>query len=399
MKYLVILGDGMADHPVADLGGHTPLQYAATPIMDSLAAKGSVGAVHTVPAGLQPGSDVANMAILGCDPRQYYTGRAPLEALSMGIPMEDGDVALRCNFVTVSEEEAYEDKILLDHSAGEISTEEANILLDALRTALASPDISFYTGVRYRHICRWRCDSVPKLAAPYDHLSQRIGAHLPPSGYLREMMVRSFEILNDHPLNLQRAKAGLPKANSIWFWGAGKKVQLPSFEGRTGLKGAMISGVDLLKGIGAGMELDVVTVPGATGGADTDYEAKAKAAVDALCRDGRDFVFVHVEAPDEMGHRGDALGKVRVIEDIDRRLLGAICRELDAEAVDHRLLLLPDHPTPVHLRCHTAEAVPFLLYDSRYLRENPVAFTEKAAAVAEDIIPDGSSLLNLLLES
>lgn len=390
MKYIVILGDGMADLPLEELGGKTPLEYAETPAMDALAACGTVGLVQNVPAGMVPGSDVANLSVLGYDPWICYTGRAPLEALSLGIPMEDTDIILRCNFVTVSADEPYEEKRILDHSAGELTTHDAAILMDAVRAAFDSDEFRFYTGTGYRQICVWKNGRMPELTPPYDCLGERIGANLPQEPALREMMERSFTILNGHPLNIGRTK----KANSLWFWGAGTKPKLKKFP----LRGAMISGVDLLKGIAVAAGMEVVGVPGATGRLDTNYEGKANGAVNAL-RDGADFVYVHLEAPDEMGHQGDAGRKVKAIENLDSRIVAPIRQVMDAWGEPYKMLILPDHPTPVSLRCHTADPVPFLLYDSRTHGDGVSQFSEKTAASTGLSIPRGHQLLKQLVEA
>ena len=304
MKYIVILGDGMADEPIEALGGKTPLEAAVTPTMDSLAGKSELGMAHTIPEGMSPGSDTANLAVLGYNPKLYYTGRSPLEDLSIGVPMKESDVALRCNLVTLSEEGAYEEKKILDHSSSEISTEDAAVLIDAVKKELENDVYHFYTGTSYRHLTIWDKGSVVTLTPPHDILGNVIAEYLPENRKLREMMEKSYDILNQHPLNIEREKKGLNKANSIWFWGAGTKPILDSFEEKTGRKGVMISAVDLLKGIGAGAGMKNILVEGANGTLHTNYKGKAMAAVDALLKDNYDFAYIHVEAPDEMGHQG-----------------------------------------------------------------------------------------------
>ena len=300
MKYVIILGDGMADEPIEELGGKTPLEYARTPVMDDLAGRSEVGLACTIPQGMKPGSDTANLAVLGCNPRQYYTGRSPLEALSIGVDMKEGDIAIRTNLVTLSEEEeAYEDKRILDHSSDEISTEDAAVLLEAVRKELEEDAYHFYVGTSYRHLLIWSKGSVTELTPPHDVLGQRAGDHLPAEEKLRAMQKESYEILSKHPINLERKAKGLNPANSCWFWGAGTRPSLPSFEGKYHKKGAMISAVDLLKGIAVGTGMANIHVEGANGGLHTNYEGKAQAAADALLKDGFDFVYVHVEAPDE----------------------------------------------------------------------------------------------------
>ena len=302
MKYIVVLGDGMADQPVAALGGKTPLEAAVTPVMDALASMGTLGTVQNVPAGMAPGSDVANLSVLGYDPAANYSGRSPLEALSVGVAMDDDDVIFRSNLVTLTENQPYDQKIILDHSSGEISTADADVLMDAIRREFNSSRFQFYTGTSYRHILVWKQGRLSPLEPPHDHLGHAIGPYLPQEAVLREMMERSYEILNNHPLNLARAAAGKHKANSLWFWGAGTKPQVQNFREKTGLTGAMISAVDLLKGIAVGAGMRIYNVPGATGSIDTNFEGKAQAAVDALLKDGCDFAYIPVEAPDEMGH-------------------------------------------------------------------------------------------------
>ena len=312
MKYIVVLGDGMADEPIPELGGKTPMEAARTPVMDELASKGSLGTVQNVPAGMAPGSDVANLSVLGYDPAENYSGRSPLEALSVGVAMEESDVIFRSNIVTLTDEEPYEEKTILDHSSGEISTADADVLMDAIREKFNSDTFRFYTGTSYRHILVWKNGRVAKLEPPHDHLGSVIGPYLPQEEVLRNMMKESFPVLNDHPVNRARAAAGKNKANSLWFWGAGTKPKVQNFREKTGLKGAMISAVDLLKGIAVGAGMKVCQVEGATGSIDTNYEGKAQAAIDALLRDGYDFAYIHVEAPDEMGQIGRASCRERV---------------------------------------------------------------------------------------
>ena len=304
MKYLVVLGDGMADEPIEALGGKTPLEYAETPNLDRLAGLSEIGAVHTVPEGMKPGSDTANLSVLGYDPGRYYSGRSPLEALSIGVPMKEDDVAIRCNIVTLSEDDVpFEERTILDHSSSEISTKDCAVLLKAVSDALADETYQFYVGTSYRHCLIWSGGKVVELTPPHDVLGQTIGAYLPEDGKLREMMKKSYDILVNHPINLERKKQGLNPANCCWFWGAGTKPRLSSFQEKTGKKGMMVSAVDLLKGIAVGAGMGVALVEGANGGLDTNYEGKVDAAVNALLRDGYDFAYIHVEAPDEMGHQ------------------------------------------------------------------------------------------------
>lgn len=397
MKYIVILGDGMADEPIDALGGKTPLACAETPVMDELASKGEMGMVQNVPAGMAPGSDVANLSVLGYNPAVCYSGRSPLEALSVGVAMEPTDIVLRCNIVTLTEEEPYAKKTILDHSSGEISTADADILMDAIREAFNSDEFQYYTGTSYRHITIWKNGTMPQLEPPHDHLTQVIGPYLPKEPKLRAMMEKSFDILNTHPLNLERAAKGKNKANSLWFWGAGTKPSLQNFTEKTGLKGAMVSAVDLLKGIAVGAGMKVYQVPGATGSIDTNFEGKAQAAIDALTKDGCDFVYVHVEAPDEMGHQGLLKEKIQSIEYLDRRLIAPVKKAMEDAGEDFRMLVLPDHPTPIRLRTHTGDPVPYVLYDSTRQRKSIQKYTEAEAEATGNYEPNGYRLIERLL--
>ena len=397
MKYIVILGDGMADEPIDALGGKTPLACAETPVMDELASKGEMGMVQNVPAGMAPGSDVANLSVLGYDPAVCYSGRSPLEALSVGVAMEPTDIVLRCNIVTLTEEEPYAKKTIFDHSSGEISTADADILMDAIREAFNSDEFQYYTGTSYRHITIWKNGVMPQLEQPHDHLTHVIGPYLPKEPKLRAMMEKSFDILNPHPLNLERAAKGKNKANSLWFWGAGTKPSLQNFTEKTGLKGAMVSAVDLLKGIAVGAGMKVYQVPGATGSIDTNFEGKAQAAIDALTKDGCDFVYVHVEAPDEMGHQGLLKEKIQSIEYLDRRLIAPVKKAMEDAGEDFRMLVLPDHPTPIRLRTHTGDPVPYVLYDSTRQRKSIRKYTEAEAEATGNYEPNGYRLIQQLL--
>lgn len=397
MKYIVILGDGMADEPIDALGGKTPLACAETPVMDELASKGEMGMVQNVPAGMAPGSDVANLSVMGYNPAVCYSGRSPLEALSVGVAMEPTDIVLRCNIVTLTEEEPYAEKTILDHSSGEISTADADILMDTIRENFNSDEFQYYTGTSYRHITIWKNGVMPQLEPPHDHLTQVIGPYLPQEPKLRSMMEKSFAILNTHPLNLERAAKGKNKANSLWFWGAGTKPSLESFTERTGLKGAMVSAVDLLKGIAVGAGMKVYQVPGATGSIDTNFEGKAQAAIDALTKDGCDFVYVHVEAPDEMGHQGLLKEKIQSIEYLDRRLIAPVKKAMEDAGEDFRMLVLPDHPTPIRLRTHTGDPVPYVLYDSTRQRKSIQKYTEAEAEATGNFEPNGYRLIERLL--
>lgn len=399
MKYLVVLGDGMADEPIAEIGGKTPLEYAKTETMNRLAPKSEIGLACTIPEGMKPGSDTANLAVLGYDPKRYYTGRSPLEGLSIGVPMKDTDIAIRCNLVTVSDDGLpYEQKTIIDHSSGEISTEDAAVLIEAVQKEFNNETYQFYLGTSYRHLTVWNHGIVTELVPPHDVLGRVIGQYLPQDEKLREMMKRSYEILNDHPVNIERAKRGLNKANSLWFWGAGTKPALDSFEEKFGKRGAMISAVDLLKGIAVGAEMENIEVEGANGTLETNWEGKAEAAVKALLTDGFDFVYIHMEAPDEMGHQGSLERKIKAIEYLDSRVLSVLTEKLDASGEEYRLMLLPDHPTPIACRTHTSDPIPYMIYDSREDKKASWLYNEKAAGESGNIVKDGYTLMNKLLE-
>ena len=398
MKYIVILGDGMGGRPITELGGMTTLEYAKTPVMDGLAGAGLLGMTCNVPEGMSPGSDVANLSVMGYDPAVYYTGRSPLEALSLRIQMEPSDVIFRCNLVTVTEEEPYPQKIITDHSSGEITTEEADQLMDAIREAFNNETYSFYTGTAYRQIMVWKQGQVLDLWPAHDNLGKPIGPYLPKDPALLSMMERSFHILNNHPVNLDRARRGLNKANSLWFWGAGTKPALTSFEEKTGLKGTVISAVDLLKGIAVGSGMDAPRVEGANGGLHTNYEGKVSAALDALLKEGRDFAYIHVEAPDEMGHQGLVQEKIQAIEYLDSRVVGPVKAAMDASGENYRMLVIPDHATPIEIRTHNSDPVPFILYDSRRQARKIARYNEKEAAATGIFEPKGHLLMNRLLQ-
>lgn len=400
MKYIVILCDGMADKPLEELGGRTPLEAARTENMDRLAGNSEIGMVQTVPDGMAPGSDTANLSVIGYDPRKYYTGRSPLEALSIGAPMEPSDVSFRCNLVTLSEEETdYEDRHILDHSSGEISTEEAAELIRALGEGLKKDGYTFYVGTSYRHLLIQKNGTVVELTAPHDILTKRIGEYLPEDDVLREMMVKSYDILKDHPINVKRRAEGKNPANSAWFWGAGTRPMLTSFEEKNGVKGAMISAVDLLKGIAAGAGMHNIIVEGANGGLNTNYSGKAEAAVKALTEDGFDFVYVHIEAPDEMGHQGSMERKIQAIEKIDEKIIGPVNRALEAAGTAYRMLILPDHPTPVRVRTHTSDPVPYLLYDSTKAVDGMDSYSEKTGRATGIFEKEGHHLMDHLLSA
>ncbi len=397
MKYVIILGDGMADEPIEAIGGKTPLEYAKTPEMDRLALMSEIGMVHTIPDGMSPGSDTANLAVLGYDPKIYYTGRSPLEALSIGVDMQDSDVALRCNIVTLSEDEqVYEKRTIIDHSADEISTEDAAVLLEAVKKELESDIYKFYVGTSYRHLLIWKEGRVVSLTPPHDKLGQVIGDFLPEDEMLKAMMKKSYDILVNHPLNIERKKKGLNPANSIWFWGAGTRPALKSFKKKTGKDGVMISAVDLLKGIAVGAGMENISVLGANGGLNTNYRGKAEAAVKALLN-GKDFAYIHVEAPDEMGHQGSLEKKIQAIERIDCEVIHTVVTGLDMAGADYRLLVLPDHPTPLCVRTHTAEAVPYLLYDSTEPQKHMQHYNEAEARLSGNEVTEGYTLIEHLL--
>lgn len=399
MKYIIILCDGMADEPLDELGGRTPLEAARTVNMESLAKVSEIGMVRTVPAGMAPGSDTANLSVIGYDPKEYYTGRSPLEALSIGADMAPDDVSFRCNLVTLSEEEErYEDRHILDHSSGEISTEEAAELLEALSEGLKREGYTFYVGTSYRHLLIQKKGKVIELTAPHDILTKQIGGYLPEDGVLREMMVKSYDILKDHPVNKKRRTEGKNPANSAWFWGAGTRPALRSFEEKNGVKGAMISAVDLLKGIAVGAGMDNIVVEGANGGLDTNYAGKAQAAVKALTEDGYDFVYVHIEAPDEMGHQGSFQDKITAIERIDEQIIGPVRTALEDAGTDFRMLILPDHPTPVRVRTHTSDPIPYLLYDSTEYIAGMDTYSEKTGKQTGVFVEKGYRLMDHLLE-
>ena len=399
MKYIVVLGDGMADYPIDELNEQTPLEYANTPMMDELAQKSEIGQVHTIPAGMSPGSDTANLSVLGYDPKKYYTGRSPLEALSIGVPMKDTDIAIRCNIVTVSDEETeYKDKKMIDHSAGEISTEDADVLIQAVQEAFGNEMFHFYTGTSYRHLLIWDKGNVVELTPPHDILTKTIGNYLPKEKLLAEMMEKSYEILNNHPINVAREKEGLHKANSLWFWGAGTKPALDDFTEKTGKRGVMISAVDLLKGIGVGAGLHNIIVEGADGTLETNYEGKAQAAVDAPTKDGYDFAYIHVEAPDEMGHQGSVERKIKSIEYLDQRVIRVVKEGMDASGEDYRMLVLPDHPTPIVLRTHSSDPVPYMLFDSTNHGSRMWHYNEREAAASGIDMPSGAALMEYFLD-
>ena len=399
MKYIIVLSDGMAGRPLEELDGKTTLEAADTPNFDRLAEKAEIGLASMVPEGMAPGSDTANLSVMGYDPKIYYTGRSPLEALSIGVDMAADDVSFRCNLVTLTEDGgAYEEQKIIDHSSSEITTEDSTVLLEALKEGLKREGYEFYAGTSYRHLLIWKHGEVLELTAPHDILTKTVGEYLPKDPVLLDMMKKSYEILKDHPINVERKKQGLNPANSAWFWGAGTRPALASFEEKTGKKGVMISAVDLLKGIAVGADMDRIIVEGANGGLHTNYEGKADAAIHALLEDGYDFAYVHVEAPDEMGHMGSMTDKITAIENVDSRVVARITEAMDQSGEDYRLMILPDHPTPICVRTHTSEPIPYLIYDSRKAIDGIHTYNEKEAAKSTRIWKDGYRLIDHLLE-
>ena len=402
MKYLVLIPDGMADRPVAALGNRTPMEAAVKPCMDALAACSTVGLVSNVPDGMVPESDTANMAILSFDPKVYSRGRSPLEAISMGLSMAPDETAYRCNVVTLSDEGEYEDKIMLDHSADEITTAEADELIKALEAHFGNELRHFYTGVSYRHCILWKNgNDTYDFSRPHDIIGRCIRDYLPSEdnggGEFRRLMKESYEVLNHHPVNEARRARGLKPANSAWLWSPGKKPRLPDFTDKWGISGTVISAVDLIKGIGLCAGMKSIDVEGATGNVHTNYDGKAQAAVEAF-QNGADLVYVHVEGPDECGHRAEIDNKVRSIELIDQKILKPVYEYLRSTAEDFKILVLPDHPTPLEIRTHSREPVPFFLYDSRRDAVGVETYTEATAAETGLYIPDGFTLLERVIE-
>ncbi len=394
MRYIIVLGDGMADYKQPSLGNRTPLEVAHKPNIDYLCHYGKCGLIKTIPNGMNPASDVANLSVLGYDPTIYYSGRSPLEALSMGVEMADKDVAIRTNLVTLSDDEKLTDKIMLDYSAQEISTDEARALITAIQEKLGDDRFSFHSGISYRHCLIDKSgnkDTV--LTPPHDISERRIGDYLPKgkdADIFRNLIEKSIEILKGHPINKERIHTNKRPANAIWFWGLGTKPTFPSFSKKTkGLKGAVISAVDLIKGIAKGTEMKVYEVEGATGNIDTNYMGKARAVIDAL-KDGYDFVYLHIEAPDECGHRGEAENKVKAIESVDK-VTGFIKASLDDMQEDYVIAVLSDHATPLCLRTHTTDPVPYLIYNSTIKTTSKVEYNEEDSALGE-FLTDGGKL-------
>lgn len=400
MKHIIILGDGMADQPVAELGNKTPLQCANKPTIDFLAQNGINGMVKTIPDGVSTGSDTANLSVLGYDPRKYYSGRSPIEAVSMGIDLKSDDVAFRCNLVTLTDEKNYENKTILDHSSDEISTVEAAELIDTIQSKFGTNSMKFYKGVSYRHCLVWNgnpsgFDCIP----PHDILDRKIADYLPKgenSSILKEMMFESYEILNKHPINIKRRQKGLRPGNSIWLWGDGKKLTIPSFKNLHNLNGAVISAVDLIKGIGICAGMKSIDVEGATGNIHTNFSGKATAALDAI-DSGFDFVYLHIEAPDECGHRKEIDNKVKSISMIDDLVVKPIIEGL-SKYDDYKILILPDHPTPLHLRTHTGDPVPFTFYQKKNHKASGISgYDEVNCEKTGKFVSEGHEIMNLFI--
>ncbi|MBQ4098139.1 MAG: cofactor-independent phosphoglycerate mutase [Clostridia bacterium] len=401
MKYVVILGDGMADYRQSFLDNKTPLMVANKPFIDSLATKGELGLCQTVPCGFKPGSDVANLSVLGYDPQECYTGRSPLEAASIGIDVKDTDITLRANLVCLSNEQNFADKTMVDYSAGEISTEEAKELIEFLKKSLDNDKYTLYSGISYRHcLVVDNGKSIGELTPPHDITGRKVKDYLPKSVEASEyllMMKKSYELLKEHPINLKRIKEGKTPANSLWFWGEGTKPALQGFEERYGVKGAMISAVDLLKGIGKLTGMKVIEVEGATGNYDTNFNGKAEAALKAL-KDDNDFVYIHMEAPDECGHHGDLAHKIYSIEQIDG-VVKTIAEGLKAAGEEFSMLIAPDHPTPIAIKTHCSDPVPYVIYRSNEsLSSGATAYDEENAKNSGISIPSGEELMKKFLK-
>ena len=402
MKYVVLLCDGMADTKSEILGGKTPMELAKKPYMDTLAKKAMVGMCRTVADGLKPGSDVANLSVMGYDPTVCYTGRSPLEAASIGIDLKDTDVTLRTNLVTLSDDEKFEDKVMVDYCAGDISTKEAEEIIKTVEEKLGNEIYKFYSGVSYRHclVVNGGTTDLGEMTPPHDISGRVIGEYLSDSENalpLIDLMKKSNEFLKDHPVNIERVKKGLRPANSIWLWGEGTKPQVQNFYEKNGVKGCVVSAVDLLKGIGKCADMLTPDVDGATGYLDTDFEGKTEAGINAL-KEGCDLIYLHFEAPDECGHRGEAENKVKAIEYIDERSLKLCLEYFENSGEDFRILIMPDHPTPLETKTHSREPVPFMIYDSRKDLGGVESFTEENAKKTGVFIEHGPSVMDMLLE-
>ena len=400
MKYIVMLGDGMADYPVEALGGKTPLEVAKKPNIDRLARGGRLGMVKTVPDGLKPGSDVANLSAMGYDPLKCYTGRSPLEAVSIGIQMDDTDVAFRCNLVTLSDDAEYAEKTMVDYSSGEITKAEAAELIRAVDEAFRTDEILFYPGISYRHCMIWHQGPVGlNLTPPHDISDRKITEYLPQNPVILDLMKRSYEILKDHPINQDRIARGLNPANSIWLWGEGTRPGVTGFEAAYGVKASVISAVDLIKGIGLCAGMKVIEVEGATGNIDTNFKGKGEAALKTLL-DGQDLVYIHVEAPDECGHHGDLEGKIQAIERIDQDIVGPLLKGLEAAGEDYSILVMPDHPTPISIKTHISDPIPYLLYCSTDVTDSGIdTYTEKTGKSTGVYVEPGYLLMQQLLKN
>ena len=396
MKYIVLLCDGMADRPIPELGNKTPMEVAHKPNMDALASCGVCGTARTIPEGMHPQSDIANLAVMGYDPAIYYRGRSPLEAVSMGIDLGPNDIAIRCNISTVSDEEDYQDKTMIDYSSDEISTEEAKELVEYVAQHLNTKDMRLYTGISYRHCLVIKNAQVgTDLTPPHDITGKPVRGCLPKGRYgerLTKFMLDSHELLKNHPVNLERIAKGENPANTCWFWGEGTKPALAPFEELYGLKGGVVCAVDLIKGLGICAGMEVPFVEGATGAKRTDFAAKGRKALELLKSDV-DFVYIHVEAPDESGHAGDVQCKIDAIEAIDKDILGYLQDGLEAAGEDYAIMLLPDHPTPIEIRTHSTDAVPFVLYRSDAERQGPAVYTEASAANTSLHVEQGYTLM------
>lgn len=402
MKYLIVLYDGMADYPVPCFNGKTPMMMAQKPVFDSLAQRATVGLVRTVAPGLKPGSDVANLSVLGYDPKLYYTGRSPLEAVSMGVQMEDTDIALRCNLVTLSDEENYADKTMVDYCAGDISTAEAAELIKAVQEGLGNDVFTFYPGVSYRHCLIWKngTTDLGNMTPPHDISGRVVGEYLSKSenaALLLDLMKKSVEILKNHPVNQARVAAGKRPATSIWLWGEGKKPILKPFQELYGVKGSIISAVDLLKGIAISAGMNAPDVPGATGYIDTNYAGKVAAAISEW-DNGQDLVYLHFEGPDECGHRNEPENKVKCIELIDEKVLTPLIEKLNSTGEDYKIMILPDHPTPIVTGTHASDPVPFLIYEKdREIESGVTSIDEETAKTTGVFVEKGHELMKIFL--
>ncbi len=398
MKYVVMLGDGMADYPIKELNDRTPLEVAKKDTIDFIAKNGVCGMVKTVPNGMKPGSDVANLSAMGYNPVSCYTGRSPLEAVSIGIDMKDDDVAFRCNLVTLSDEEDIRDRTMVDYSAGEISTEEAAELIKAVNEALSTDELEFFSGISYRHCLIWHGGKTDlNLTPPHDISDRKVTNYLPENKLIFSLMEKSRDILKDHPINKKRIEKGLNPANSIWLWGEGTKPAIGNFEKMTGLKGAVISAVDLIKGIGICAGIEVIEVLGATGNVDTNFKGKGEAALSAL-KNGNDFVYIHVEAPDECGHRGEIENKIKSIELIDSEIVKPVMEGLKNMGEDFKIMVLPDHPTPISLKTHVSDPIPFAIYDSRNNKSSDIkAYSEKEISKSDLMFDEGYKLMSYFI--